>query len=192
MTSKYQDQADLRLLPQIRAATDSGAEAVFVPGNHDWTDGADEGYDAILAQADYVNSWSPGVAGFIPSDGCPGPVAVDRYEGVRIIIVDTQWWLHGGEKPGPTCAHPDMASVVTSFAALLDTDRHVVIAAHHPLFGYGRHTTRDRFIDCTEQEVAVAHPGLQLVRIPSNGGRVSCSPSTRSRPGRHARLGCRP
>ena len=139
MTSEHQGEADLRLLPQIHAATDSGAQAVFVPGNHDWADGGDEGYEAILAQADYVNSRMPGGAGFVPSGGCPGPVAMDQFRGLRIIVVDTQWWLHGGEKPGSICAHRDTAAVVTAFAALLDTDRHVVIAAHHPMFGYGRH-----------------------------------------------------
>jgi hypothetical protein len=139
MTLRHRDEADRRLRPQIRAATNSGADAVFVPGNHDWADGGDGGLEAILAQAQYVNSQAPDQAVFLPSGGCPGPVVIDRYEGVRIIVLDTEWWLYEGEKPSDSCSHSNTAEVITSFARSLDTDRHVVVAAHHPLFGYGRH-----------------------------------------------------
>ena len=139
MTARYRPQADQRILPQIDAATGAGARALFVPGNHDWADGSGEGYEAIRAQARYVDDHLSYSDGFLPRDGCPGPVAVDRLDGVRVVALDTQWWLHEEEKPTTGCPQSNPDSVVAAMSQLLDTDRHVVIVAHHPLFGYGRH-----------------------------------------------------
>ncbi len=55
MTARYRSQADQRILPQIVAATGAGARALFVPGNHDWADRSREGYEAVRAQAGYVD-----------------------------------------------------------------------------------------------------------------------------------------
>jgi hypothetical protein len=139
MTSRRTNEADQRLGPQIRAAIGSGAGTILIPGNHDWDDGGDEGYDAVLAQANYVSRVGGSDSAFLPAAGCPGPVAIDRYPGMRIIVLDTQWWLHDEAKPSADCSYPDTAAVITAFARLLETERHVVVAAHHPLFGYGRH-----------------------------------------------------
>jgi hypothetical protein len=139
MTPARAGEADLKLLPQIQAATRGGARALFVPGNHDWDDGGAQGYDAVLAQADYVEAHLPHPGGFLPTDGCPGPVALDSLEGVRIVALDTQWWLHQGYKPLETCPAPDPTRFAAAFSELLRTDRTVVVVAHHPLLGFGRH-----------------------------------------------------
>jgi hypothetical protein len=139
MTPRRRDEADAKLRPQIDAATQSGARALFVPGNHDWDDGGAGGYDAILAQATYVNDRLPHPDGFLPTAGCPGPVANDFLPGFRIIAVDTQWWLHAHEKPVERCPASDPTRFAASFSDLIDTERTVVVAAHHPLFGFGRH-----------------------------------------------------
>ncbi len=139
MTPRYRSEADARLLPQIEAATGEGARALFVPGNHDWADGSEAGYEAVVEQGRYVTERLGYGNGFLPANGCPGPVAVDLLEGLRIVAVDTQWWLHRGDKPTEHCLHSTRESVIEAFGELLETDRHVVVAAHHPLFGYGRH-----------------------------------------------------
>jgi len=139
MTSRYRHEADARLGPQIEAATRTGAGVLFIPGNHDWADGGREGYRAILDQAAYVVERTSLDDSFLPSDGCPGPVAIDRFSGVRIVALDTQWWLHPHEKPADTCPDPTPEAIGDAFSRLLETDRHVLVTAHHPLFGYGRH-----------------------------------------------------
>ena len=139
MTPRRQREADQRILPQIDAATGGGARALFVPGNHDWADGGEPGYEAILAEAAYVEDHLPHDSGFLPLDGCPGPFGVDRFPGIRIVALDTQWWLHEHDKPRETCAQSDPQEFATALSRLVDTDRDVVIAAHHPLNGFGRH-----------------------------------------------------
>ncbi len=141
MTERRRGEADARLLPQIEAVTESGARGVFLPGNHDWARGdRDEGYDAVVAQARYVNDHMPGTENFLPKNGCPGPAAIDLLRGIRIIALDTQWWLQKGEKPTDACPQPDREAVVDRLVELLNTDLDVVVAAHHPLGGHGRHS----------------------------------------------------
>ncbi len=139
MTERRRGEADQRILPQIESATGEGARAVFVPGNHDWADGREPGYEAVLAEAEYVANHLPHDDGFLPPDGCPGPLGVDVLPGVRIVAIDTQWWLHEGNKPRETCPQSDPGEFAASLAQLVDTDRDVIVAAHHPLDGFGRH-----------------------------------------------------
>ena len=94
-----------RLDAQIRTVP-SGATGIFLPGNHDWSDGGQGGFLGAATAADglYVIRRQarliprrPKNAGatvmMLPKNGCPGPVVVDR-ERVRLILLDSQWWLH--------------------------------------------------------------------------------------------------
>jgi hypothetical protein len=96
----------------------------------------------INAQVDAVLATSArGI--FIPG-GCPGPVVVDLGESIRLVVLDTQWWLHNKEKPQTAedgCDPYTREGVVDSLAAALagSGSRHVVIAGHHPLDSSGPH-----------------------------------------------------
>lgn len=80
----------------------------------------------------------------LPRQGCPGPVAVDVAERLRVIALDTHWWLRGAPKPmGPQggCAAGSKAAVVRVLEDQLGHagDRHVVVVAHHPFHSGGPH-----------------------------------------------------
>ena len=78
---------------------------------------------------------------FLPKAGCPGPEHVDL-AGVRLILLDTQWWLHEHDKATDCAAGPmDPASVTASLESLLATSgtREAVVVGHHPLETRGPH-----------------------------------------------------
>lgn len=133
-------EAEQRLLRQLQAVKVSGARGIFVPGNHDWAKGAPEGLDNLLRQEKLVNDFLPGENNFLPRGGCPGPVAVDL-EGVRIIILDTHWWLHRNRKPSSGCPQGTEDAVLEELKFLLNSagEREALIAAHHPLVSHGPH-----------------------------------------------------
>ncbi len=139
MTPRRQDEASMRLLPLIDAVTGSGARSLFIPGNHDWADGGPGGLEAVRAQAAYVRTHTGQGDVFLPRDGCPGPVTIDVSSALRIVAIDSQWWLHPWEKPVEECRFADPGSFRSELASQVDTDRDVVIVAHHPLDGHGRH-----------------------------------------------------
>ncbi|MGH7627919.1 MAG: metallophosphoesterase family protein [Gemmatimonadales bacterium] len=144
-----------RLDAQIDVVRDAGVQAIFVPGNHDWARMGADGWNSIRRQQRRIAERGGERVRLLPEDGCPGPVVVDVGQRLRIIALDTQWWLHAGPKPqDPTseCRADKAEEVTDSLRADLeatDSSRHVVVVAHHPLASGGEHggyfSTRDYF-----------------------------------------------
>lgn len=139
LTEGRRADAERRLARQIDAFAGSGAAVTFVPGNHDWDKSDDEGLRAIVAQSAFVKARG---AGFLPTAGCPGPETLDlptpEAPLLRVVAVDTQWWLHRHER-GQGCTPGTPDDVVAALTAALDTPLPVVVAAHHPLATNGPH-----------------------------------------------------
>jgi hypothetical protein len=144
------EEAERKLNAQVDAVTKAGAGAIFVPGNHDWDQFGIGGWDRIRALDEYIDELrARGDTEIVlaPSGGCPGPVSIDLGTRLRVIAIDTQWWLKGtGDKPtaddNPTgCRHLTEAAVRQGLARELSTagDRETVVVAHHPLSSIGPH-----------------------------------------------------
>lgn len=139
-------EAERRLEAQLELVRSSGAQGIFLPGNHDWaTPGAPEqGWDAIRRQARYVTEKGDPRLAFLPGGGCPGPVVRDFGERLRLVILDTEWWLREGPKPThpssdcPADSEAEILAALTSVLASAAT-RQVVVASHHPLATGGSH-----------------------------------------------------
>ena len=149
-----------RLDAQIRAVP-SGATGIFVPGNHDWADGglgglfgaatAADGLFLVRRQAALIPQ-RPKNAGatvmMLPHGGCPGPVVVDRQR-VRLVLLDTQWWLHNyivrdsaSEDRATGCTTHTVGEITQALRDSLRTtrpDQSVIVAAHHPMRTGGPH-----------------------------------------------------
>ncbi len=144
-----------RLDAQIDVVREAGVEAIFVPGNHDWARMGADGWESIRRQQRRIAQRGGELVRLLPEDGCPGPVVVDYGQRLRIIALDTQWWLHAGPKPrDPTseCRADKEEEITDSLRADLesaDSSRRVVLVAHHPLASGGEHggyfSTRDYF-----------------------------------------------
>lgn len=136
--------AELNLATQVEVITASGATGYFVPGNHDWAKHAFEGWDAIRRQAAFIDSAGAGAVSLRPGGGCPGPDVVDVGNRLRLVLLDTQWWLHRGPKPqdpDSDCPEDAEREVVDSLRAAVTgaSGRLVVVAAHHLLVSGGQH-----------------------------------------------------
>lgn len=133
----------LRILrAQFQPLRDTNTRGLFVPGNHDWAQGAPDGWGNIVRQERFINTEGAGLFGMEPRDGCPGPVVVDVGEVLRVIAIDTHWWLHPSTKGGPGRCNPGTEdSVVDSLRVVLATagDRRTVVVAHHPIISGGSH-----------------------------------------------------
>ncbi|HEV8453266.1 MAG TPA: hypothetical protein VGQ24_00115 [Gemmatimonadales bacterium] len=136
--------AEFNLTAQVETITSSGAGGFFVPGNHDWAKHSAEGWAAIQRQAAFIDSAGRGVVSLHPHGGCPGPDVVDLGKRIRLVMLDTQWWLHHAPKPqDPTssCPADKEEEIVDSLRAALAgaSGRLVVVAAHHLLVSGGEH-----------------------------------------------------
>jgi hypothetical protein len=137
-------EAESRLDAQVSAVRDSKARGIFVPGNHDWGSREDTGSSAILREAEYVTKHGKGSIEMLPSDGCPGPSIVDIGDRLRLILLDTEWWLQRSSNDASPNSHCDTRNerdvIVALDKALASAgERHSIVAAHHPLISGGAH-----------------------------------------------------
>jgi hypothetical protein len=136
-------EAERRLRAQIDAVRGTGARALFIPGNHDWDRHGAGGWYAVRREADFVEETGGSFAGFEPRSGCPGPSVVDPWPTLRLVALDTQWWLHAGPRPEGAesgCAAASDEEVSAALDRVLDAPgRDVIVVAHHPLVSGGGH-----------------------------------------------------
>ena len=137
-------EMERRLDAQIDAVRLKGARGVFLPGNHDWEKEQAGGWEAVKRQGAHVVGRGAPLIGFLPREGCPGPEVVDFGPHLRLVVLDTQWWLQDGPKPmdpASDCGADSENEVLAALQGALGGagDRQVVVAAHHPLATGGPH-----------------------------------------------------
>ncbi len=137
-------EMERRLDDQVDAVRDALARTIFIPGNHDWAKGASDGWEAVRRQERRVEERGGASVSFLPSDSCPGPEMVDVSDRLRLVALDTQWWLHDHSRPlhpASSCPADSEQEVVSALSAALDSagSRDVVVLAHHPLVSSGPH-----------------------------------------------------
>ncbi len=133
-------EAERKIDEQVRVMEESGARGIFIPGNHDWGGG----WEGLLRLEEFLHSKEKARVLLMPRGGCPGPEVIDIGNQLRVVILDTQWWLEDGPKPESLlsdCGPDSKEEVLDSLAkALLGAqDRHTLVAGHHPLDTHGRH-----------------------------------------------------
>lgn len=131
-----------RLDAQIFAVP-PGARGIFIPGNHDWGDEGPFGLYSIRLQEQLIRTRARGRdVRLLPGDGCPGPIVLDEGR-LRLILLDTQWWLHPYiVRDSASQCRTDMAAVTQALREQVVPDRPdrvVIVAGHHPLMTGGVH-----------------------------------------------------
>jgi len=136
--------AERRLAAQVLAIRKGSAQGLLIPGNHDWDRQGRDGWNSIRRQDSLVRRFGGSDVRLAPPDGCPGPDVVDLGTHVRLIALDTEWWLHndvkpyGDSSPCPTKTYQDVEDSLAG--ALRDKgERHAIVLSHHPMQSGGTH-----------------------------------------------------
>lgn len=127
---------------QVDAARAGNARAIVVPGNHDWANGGQDGWNRILNAERHLQRRDDEGVVQLPYGGCPGPEYIDAGRSARLIFIDSQWFLHGHEKPGPdTCPAGTAEEAMKLLAEQIQGagDRLTAVFTHHPLRSSARH-----------------------------------------------------
>jgi hypothetical protein len=137
-------EAERHLGAQVEVVTSTGSRGYLVPGNHDWAKHGVDGWEAIKRQEAFVDSASGGAVTLQPGGGCPGPSVVDLGSRLRLVLLDTQWWLHSGPKPrapDSDCGADSESEIVDALRTALTgaAGRMVVLTDHHPMRSGGAH-----------------------------------------------------
>ncbi|MDQ3243692.1 MAG: hypothetical protein M3Q09_08200 [Gemmatimonadota bacterium] len=131
-----------RLEVQVNAVP-PGVRGIFVPGNHDWARAGPSGLEAVRLQERLIATLrGTRDIRMVPGNGCPGPSTLDVGR-LRLIGLDTQWWLHGYiVRDSASRCSSDPGAVTAALRAQIaqkQDGRITVVAGHHPLMTGGQH-----------------------------------------------------
>ena len=156
--SKHRQEAESIIDSQINAVGNFKGDIFFIPGNHDWNNGKKKGWQHIKEQETYIENSLDSADVFFPSDGCPGPIEVPLTDKIILVILDTQYFLQKGDKPG-TSSSCGAKTTEEAFLQLHDilqrnVNKKVIVASHHPIYTKGMHggvaTAKDHLFPLTK------------------------------------------
>ncbi len=122
---------------------------LYTPGDMDWDNGGKNGLKKVKILEKQIENYYSGTNNFLPSNGCPGPEVVDLSPQLRVIAINTQWWLHLYEipvAPGTDCSNLTKEEFVESLEEAIEESegRNILIIGHNPVISagvYGGHMT---------------------------------------------------
>ncbi|WP_420455344.1 BamA/TamA family outer membrane protein [Rubrivirga sp.] len=133
---RAQAEAPVRAL--IAALDGIEADVVVVPGNRDW----ERGEDGVQRLEDLLDD-AFGDDVLTPGDQAGGPREWEPAEGLRLIALDTAWWLlDADERPAGEAEDQDVRTpgdVARIFEQIVvdRDDSRIVVLAHHPILSRG-------------------------------------------------------
>ena len=141
-------EAELDYLFDLLEARDMGS-ILFTPGDIDWDNSQEDGLNMVRKMEELVESRVESANIFLPSDGCPGPELIDLSPRLRLIALNTPWWIHPydvPEAPDSDCRNLTREEVMESLEEAIEESggRNILIIGHHPLLSsgvYGGHMT---------------------------------------------------
>lgn len=161
--------SELHLESQLQILKEFKGQVYFIPGNHDWDAQKRNGLQTLKDQQEYVESYLKGnttvgnkdLETFLPKDGLPGPSTVMLTPKIRLIILDTQWFLHFHKKNKVGTKKDTKVKFYARLDSLLTyatkNGEEVVIAAHHPLYSNGAHARFKQplrfLVNCTPLQI---------------------------------------
>jgi surface antigen Omp85-like protein/calcineurin-like phosphoesterase family protein len=128
---------------QINTVKGFKGDVFFIPGNHDWDNGKNRGWQRIKEQEQYIENALDSTDVFFPSNGCPGPIEIPIDKHITLVILDTQYFLQKGDKPGrsSSCGAKTGEEAFIQLHDILQRNIHkkVIVASHHPIYTNGMH-----------------------------------------------------
>ncbi|MES2396851.1 MAG: metallophosphoesterase, partial [Bacteroidota bacterium] len=142
----------LHLESQLQILNKYKGSVYFIPGNHDWQAQGIQGLKRLSNEEKYVETYlkdktiskNKNNSTFLPHGGLPGPETVLLNEKLRLIIIDTQWFLHYYKKNKIRSKKHTKELFYSHLDSLLNLAKQngeqVIIATHHPMFTNGQHS----------------------------------------------------
>ncbi|MFK7951678.1 MAG: metallophosphoesterase [Ekhidna sp.] len=132
-----------KLIPQLEVMKKFPGKVFMIPGNHDWAQGRSYGWERSKNMDDFIAEYFENDEVFLPGGSCPGPSEIPINENATLIIVNSQYFLHGWDKPGEdeACRNKGSLEALEDLRNIVEANegKHIVLAAHHPVYTYGEH-----------------------------------------------------
>jgi hypothetical protein len=141
--SRHYDRDTAVVMSQVRlvsgaAALARGSRAYFLAGNHDW--GLRRHWPGYIRLRnleeflDYARARTGADVRLSPPAGSGGPEVVDFGQHVRLLLLDTAWWLLEGDEEAKQSVLQGIERAIAEAGG-----REIIFAAHHPFTSAGPH-----------------------------------------------------
>jgi len=145
--------ADLDKLIDVTGNSRNG-NMVFIAGDKDWDNSGDDGLKLVRKLESSIEDKFSGSNVFLPSEGCPGPEIIDLSDNLRLIAINSPWWMHPFDKPeapDSDCKILTREEFLEELKGIIEDsrDRNILIAGHHPVKSagvYGGHMTLQKHL----------------------------------------------
>ncbi len=129
------------LISFLKSIEQKNGQIIAVTGDRDWDKSSTYGLDTVAALESRFNT-KLGHHIFIPSKDCPGPAIKDIGDNIRIIGINSQWWLHPFRKALPVdsdCKNITKVQILDELNEAIESaeGRQVIIMTHHPIISGG-------------------------------------------------------
>lgn len=137
--SQFRQSAEEKLNMQLELSKKFKGKTIFIPGNHDWYNGA----EGLKEQEQFVNDYLKKKKSFLPRKNC-GIDHIDINDDVTLIVIDSQWYLEDWNDH-PTINEDCDIKTREQFFLELESEinkgqkKTTIIAMHHPLMSSGPH-----------------------------------------------------
>ena len=162
--SSKKELAEEKLTKILSAFQNYRGDVFFTPGNHDWK----PGIDGLRAQREFIlNAPFANNVRYLPGAGCPGPETVEIGDSIVLIMLDSEWFLQSDREKiasDNNCSNVSTDDVANELKEIADnnTDKHLVLAAHHPFETRGKHggyfTWKEHFFPLTDVHKSIYLP----------------------------------
>jgi Omp85 superfamily domain len=120
------------------------AKIIIVPGERDWADSKKSGLKNVKVLEDMIKDFDFDNIKWALKNGCPGPKEFDLQENLMLITINTQWWNHPYEVPGPIDGDCKIATTDDFKEELEDLlnenpDKNIIVAGHYPILSNGEY-----------------------------------------------------
>ena len=149
-TKKKKKKAKSRIDDLLELAHKKNGRLYFVPGDHDWNNSKKGGYETVLSLEKYLEDEIKYKNVLLPENGCPGPEVLDLDSMIRIIAINTPWFIYPHKKPAITstaCSNLTNDEFFEDLEEAIDEAEHrqIIILGHHPIVSFGEYGGRIPF-----------------------------------------------
>ncbi len=125
-------------------------KTIIVPGERDWDDSKKNGLKNVKKLEDLIKSLKLKNVKWAIKNGCPGPKEFELDDNLLLITINTQWWNHPFDVPGPIDGDCKIATTDDFKEELEDLlnenpNKNIIVAGHYPIISNGEYGGNQSF-----------------------------------------------
>jgi len=149
ITGKISDKKEGDIIQNLRrlfstvTQFDNG-RVIVIPGDRDWAKSGKDGWKNVRKLQKLIKDFKHSNVQWSLKKGCPGPGLISLTPDITLVTINTQWWNHPYNKPGPADADCKISTTNDFKEELEDiiddeSGGNLLIAGHFPVISLGEY-----------------------------------------------------